>query len=173
MRTIKMLAVIEGNSMSQPIVYDKAKYHYETIEQSGLVEIHAYIHTGLYLGWLIDNDLIDEEFKEDFGDDIPKFLNRELTAPELFSLWDGALVDDMLNEEGNKFSQYYFDFEKGQYLEDYMRIAAKGLPSEFHVKNTWENYEVVKNFVTKRFEEWKNPSPKNSAKPKKWWKFWS
>jgi hypothetical protein len=152
--------------MNAPVVYDKAKYHFETIEEHNLDEIHAYIHTGLYLGWLIENELLDPEFVEDFGEDIPKFLNRELTAPELFSLWDGALVDDMLNELGNKFSRYYFDFEKGKYIGDYINTVAKGLPTEFHVKDTWENYEIVKKFVNQRYNEWKNP------KQTKWWQFW-
>ncbi len=152
--------------MSSPVVYDKAKYHFETIEKNELPEIHAYIHTGLYLGWLVESELLDEEFLDDFGEDIPKFLSKEITAPELFALWDGALFDDMLNEEGNRFSQYYFDFETGEYINDYMTIVAKDLPSEFHVENSWDNYNVVKKMVTERFYEWKNPPSK------KWWQFW-
>jgi len=76
--------------MEAPIVYDKAKYHFESIEENGLPEIHAYIHTGMFLGWLIESNLIDDEFLEDFGEDIPRLKRREITSPELFSLWDGA-----------------------------------------------------------------------------------
>ncbi len=72
--------------MESPVVYDKAKYHFETIENSGLPEIHAYIHTGMYLGWLIENDLFDNEFLDDFGDDVPRFKNKEITAPQLLSI---------------------------------------------------------------------------------------
>ena len=111
--------------MESPIVYDKAKYHIDSIDEHNLPEIHAYIHTGLYLGWLIENNMLDNEFVEDFGDDIPKFKKREITAPQLFSLWDGALVDDMLTNEGNQFSQHYFDFEHGKYLDDYMNSVEK------------------------------------------------
>ena len=142
--------------MSDPVVYDKAKYHFETVDDYGLPEIHAYIHTGLYLGWLIENNLLDEEFIDDFGEEIPKFIAREITAPELFSIWDGVLIDDMLSDEGNEFSIHYFDFDKGQYLEDYNKALVKDLPSEFHVNDTWDNYEIVKNFVTRRYIEWKD-----------------
>ena len=40
--------------MSSPHVYDKAKYHYETIEQHGLSEEHAANHTVVFLRWLIE-----------------------------------------------------------------------------------------------------------------------
>lgn len=153
--------------MDSPIVYDKAKYHFESIEQSHLPEIHAYIHTGMYLGWLIDNDMLDKEFIEDFGEDIQRFKNREITASQLYALWDGALIDDMLNEEGNHFSKDYFDFETGQYIHDYIASVAEGLPTEFHVKDNWENYEIVKSFVSRRYSEWKKPKATKS-----WWQIW-
>jgi hypothetical protein len=145
--------------------YDKAKYHFESVQQEGLPEIHAYIHSGLYLGWLIENNLLDPEFINDFGQDIPKFKNKEITAPQLFEKWDGTLLDDMLNEEGNKFTEYYFDFENGEYLNDYENIVGKGLPSLFHVKDTWVNFDTVNNFVSKQYLKWKKP------KKNKWWQF--
>jgi len=146
--------------MEAPIVYDKAKYHFESIEENGLPEIHAYIHTGMFLGWLIESNLIDDEFLEDFGEDIPRLKRREITSPELFSLWDGALVDDMLNEEGNKFTQFYFDFENGQYINDYENNLANDLPSIFHVQDTWENYEKARKFINIRYNQWKSPQSK-------------
>jgi len=152
--------------METPIVYDKAKYHFESIEENQLPEIQAYVHTGLYLGWLVDNNLLDSEFINDFGQDIPKFKNKEITGSQLLFLWDGALIDDMLNEEGNKFSQYYFDFDHGQYITDYETHMTQNLQSIFHVEDTWENHETVKDFVNKRYSTWKNTESKS------WWKIW-
>ena len=152
--------------MSSPVVYDKAKYHFESVENEGLPEIHAYIHTGMYLGWLIENDLIDKEFIDDFGEAISEFTKKKITSSELFEIWDGVLADDMLTEEGNCFTVFYFDFENGKYVHDYEELLVKELPSMFHVKDTWENYELMKVFVGKAFVEWKKQTSKQ------WWEFW-
>lgn len=60
--------------------YDKAKYHFDSVIEEGLPLSQAYIHTGFYLGWLIDNNLLDEEFKEDFAESLALFTRREITA---------------------------------------------------------------------------------------------
>jgi hypothetical protein len=46
--------------MSAPHVYDKAKCHYETIEQHGLSEEHAANHTVVFLRWLIDRRMMSD-----------------------------------------------------------------------------------------------------------------
>jgi len=141
--------------MNTPIIYDKAKYHFESIKINGLPEIHAYIHTGLFLGWLIENSLLDHEFLEGVSNDIQRFIKREISGPELFSMWDGVLDDEMLNDDGNKFTHIYFDFKNGQYIYDYIKYLAEDLPSEFHVQDTWENYEKAKIFIDEGYERWK------------------
>ena len=55
--------------MNSPHVYDKAKYHDETIEQHGLPEEHAANHTVVFLRWLIENDLMGESFITESGGD--------------------------------------------------------------------------------------------------------
>lgn len=135
--------------------FDKAKYHFETIQKFNLPEISAYIHTGFYLGWLVENNLIDDEFFEDCEEDILRFTQREITAPQLFKMFDGCLDDEMLSQEGLKFTEAYFDFTNGRYISDYQDNVVKTHQTEFHVADTWENYDTVKNFVSKRYKEWK------------------
>src|SRR6185436_6550610 len=67
---------------------------------------------------------------------------------------DGVFMEDMLSEEGNGFAQYYFDFERGQYLRDYGELLAKGLPTMYHVADSWANYERLKARIDKRYREW-------------------
>lgn len=155
--------------MDQPIVYDKAKWHYDGEYPSDLDQSHAFIHSGLFLGWVVERDLLDPEFLKDIGGpdgEIEKFKSRQITAPKLFELCDGALVDDMLNEEANAFARSYFDFQTGQYLQDYDRLLSHGLPSMYHVEDTWENYDLIKKQIDKRFAEWKKKHTKQ------WWQFW-
>lgn len=150
--------------MDTPVVYDKAKYHFGSIQEAGLPDIHAYIHTGMFLGWLINNNMLNSEFVADFGEDIPKFIKREITAAQLFELWDGALVDDMLTDVGNKFTASYFAFENGQYINDYIQALASDLPSEFHVEDSWANFDKISKIIDSRYLEWKKSKP--------WWQFW-
>ncbi len=135
--------------------YDNAKYHLETVDEFELPEIHAFIHGGLYLGWIIENEFLDGDFLVHFMGDVQKFKKRELTGPELLWKWDGALTDDMFNDEGNKFSKYYFDFENGRYIEDYTEMLAKELPSPFHVKDTWDNFNKLSTVISERHKQWK------------------
>ena len=147
-------------------VYDKAKYHYggqfhpnQTMEQ-------ALVHTGMYLGWIIDTGLYSEELAED-QETIGAFMAREITGPQVYQKYNGCFTGNMLNNEGNSFSQFYFDIESGRYLADYEDTLCQDLPSRYHVKDTWENYHKIKAVIDMRYLECKQKS-----KPKPWifWK---
>jgi hypothetical protein len=141
--------------MAEPYVYDKAKYHYGGNYPEDLPEEQAFVHTGMFLGWVIDNDLYSNWFKEEMEGYIAAFKAREMTGAKVYEECDGAFVDDMLNEEGNAFAQAYFDFEKGKYIYDYEELLARGLPSTYHVEDTWENYEIIGRRISDRYLEWK------------------
>lgn len=104
--------------MDSPIVYDKAKYHSESVETEGLLEGQEFVHTGFYLGLLIENDLLDDFL----GGEVSEFKRRGIAGSEIYPRCDDALVDDMLDAEGNAFSQHFFDFEKGQFVDDYQKV---------------------------------------------------
>jgi hypothetical protein len=148
----------------KPIVYDKAKYHDDSIAEEGLDARQAFVHTGVFLGWLIDRNLLSEEFWDNAGEEIEAFRQRRRTGPQIYEWNDGVLVDDMLNEEGNAFAQHYFDFDKGQYLADYEELLCAGLPSQYHVDDTWENYDKLKQRIDQRYEVWKS----NKHKKRRW-----
>lgn len=148
------------NVMDQPVVYDKAKWHYEGDYPSDLQESQAFVHTGMFLGWLIDHDLISDEFADDSADGVAQFRRREVTGPEVFQSCDGALVDDMLSDEGNAFAQYYFDFERGKFVQDYEELLSSRLPTMYHVEDTWANYDTLKKRIDERYSEWKRTKRK-------------
>ena len=140
---------------NRTVVYDKAKYHLDTVQESGLEEEQSAVHTAFFLGWLMDNGLCSEEFVEDSRDDIAAYRRREKTALEVYGLWDYCLIDDMLSDEGNAFAQSYFDFSTGKYIDDYVELLARKLPSEFHVPYTWKNQRRISHRISKRYSEWK------------------
>jgi hypothetical protein len=140
--------------MSSPIVYDKAKYHHETVTEWGLDCVQTEVHTALFLGWLLDNDLMSDFFNEEFPDLAGRYKSREIDALKVYEWWDCALVDDMLSDAGNAFAQAYFDFSRGQYLADYAELLVRDLPSEYHVHYSCENYEVLRKRIDQRYREW-------------------
>jgi hypothetical protein len=136
-------------------VYDKAKWHFGGNFPDELDMRQAFIHTGMFLGWLIDSKLISDEFRNEFSEEIQAFKERQISGARIFEFIDGTLMLDNLNEIGNKFALEYFVFETGKYLNDYDQLLSKELPSTYHVKDTWENYEMLKVVLDARFAEWK------------------
>ena len=143
--------------MHEPHVYDKAKYHHDSPDFPKDLPIEqASVHTGMFLGWVIDNDLYSEDFRNGAEEIIDAFKKREITGAKVFEYMDGVLTDQDLSDEGNAFAQDYFDFDKGGYLKDYEEVLASKLPSFFHVKDTWENYKRLKQVIGRRYNDWKN-----------------
>jgi hypothetical protein len=149
-------------------VYDKAKYHFGGDFPEELDDFQGYVHTGMFLTWLINNDLLDNEFFEDSQDEIEEVKQRKWTGSQFYeSQMDGVFSIEEVSELGNRFALDYFDFDTGKYLDDYEMTLANELPTLFHVEDNWDNYEAIGKVIDKRFSEWKL---KNNKKP--WWKIW-
>ena len=145
--------------MAEAHVYDKAKYHYGGNYPDDLPKEQAFVHTGMFLGWILDNDLYDSDFWQNEAGYIASFKAREMTGAKVYGYaCDGALVDELLNAEGNAFARQYFDFEHGKYVDDYDEVLGDDLPSLYHVEDTWENYERIARRISARFAEWKQTS---------------
>lgn len=149
-------------------VYDKAKWHFSGEFPEDLDDFQGYVHTGMFLGWLIDNDLVSDEFKNDHVEEIEQFKQQKLTGSQIFErCCDGVLMLEDVSELGNRFALPYFDFDAGQYLTDYENVLAENLPTMYHVADTWDNYMKLKQVLDKRFSDMKN---QNNKKP--FWKLW-
>jgi hypothetical protein len=78
---------------------------------------------------------------------------KHATQPRALAA-DGVFADDILNEEGLAFAQAYFEFKTGNYLKDYDKLLSAGLPSMYHVPDTWESYDAIKPQIDKRYRAW-------------------
>jgi hypothetical protein len=136
---------------ADPHVYDKAKYHYGSDCPTSLPEEKSFVPTGMFFGWLTEHNMIKEEFDPNTAD----FMARRITGPKLYEAGDGCLIDEMLTDDGNRFTKDYFDLEHGKYLADYQELLTKSLPSPYHVADTWENYDVIKKRIDERYATWK------------------
>ena len=137
------------------VVYDKAKYHDETIDELGLPEEHAANHTAFFLRWLIEHSLVSAFFESESAQILSAFRAGQASIHAVYDWWDRCLIDDMLSDEGNAFAQAYFDFERGEYLKDYARVLQRDLPSEFHVPYTEANYQTLRAVIDSRYAAWK------------------
>src|SRR5438477_10404913 len=94
-------------------VYDKAKWHYDGDFPKGLPKKQGFVHTGFFVGWLLENDMINRQFIREFGQELrgiaKEFKRRKITGPEAYDAWGGCLVSDMLTVEGNEFAEKYYD----------------------------------------------------------------
>jgi hypothetical protein len=147
--------------MESPYLYDKADYHYESIQQYGLSEEHAENHTVVFFRWLIEQRMLSAFFEREAADILRKFRSGETTIHQVYGWCDWCLVDDMLSEEGNAFAVHYFDFKRGKYIRDYITALQRGLPTEFHIDYSEANYQTMKRIIDRRYAEWK--------RPRRWW----
>lgn len=157
------------------VKYDDASWHLEGDFPEGMSEEQGFIHIGMYLGWLIDHDLLSEEFREEFQSEIAGFKARKISGTDIIKVLDGQLVSDELNAEGNAFSQDYYE----KYTKDFSKLTESAkMSSDYSVKDTWANYEIIRNMIETKYIRWKARIKKSWADEsdesgkKAWWKFW-
>ncbi len=147
---------IWGRMMANPDVYDKAKWHYDGDYPDGLPQSQAFVHIGMFLAWLIQHDMYSDELCDDFGEEIAALKSGRITGARLLERADGVFSDDMLNDEGNAFTRYYYGLPGGPapYLPDYEATFASSTPTLYHVDDTWDNYGRIAAVLDRRYQEW-------------------
>nr|WKN36323.1 hypothetical protein K4G66_28590 [Tunicatimonas sp. TK19036] len=134
-------------------IYDNAKNHFLGNFPGDLPIEQAYVHIGIYLGWIIDNDLYSEYFEEEADTQIFRFKQRQISCTILSEIWDGYLGHELFSEEGNLFTFYYYG--GGLYHKDYEELLLGDLPSIYHVQDTWENYDRIAQSIFHRLRDWR------------------
>ena len=117
-------------------------------------------HIGIFLAWVIHNDLIGEFHMMRSVGSIEAVKARKMSGTEFLEReCDEKFWNEDLNDTGNEFAKYYY--ESGKYFEDYASVLAENLPTLYHVQDTWENYEKVSPAITKQFVSWQNSKVKH------------
>lgn len=140
------------------LLFDKAKWHLNDDFPEELDKYQSYIHTGLYICWLLHSDLYESEFKSENQHSINQTIERHVTPVNFYAdQLDGVFDATGLKKEAIEFTADYFDFENGQYIEDYSgKLDPENKqPSIFHFTDSWSNYDKIKSIIDKRFSEWK------------------
>ena len=133
-------------------IYDNAKQHFLGNFPENLPIEQAYVHIGMYLGWVIDMGLYSEYFEDEASNQIFRFKRREISCTILSEIWEGYLDHQYFNKPGNMFTYYYY--AGGLYHADYQQILVQSLPSIYHVNDSWDNYEKLKQRMSMRWQDW-------------------
>lgn len=132
---------------------DRMDWHYGGDFPDGLPDECGGTHIGMYLTWIINNDLHGDLHREESVEAIKKLKSREITGVDfLIAECDEKFWEEDLNEEGQAFTEYYYD---EFYYEDYENSLAADLSSLYNVENSWESYDKLSPILDKRFTEWK------------------
>ncbi|MCA0427869.1 MAG: hypothetical protein LCH37_10580 [Bacteroidetes bacterium] len=140
-------------------VFDKAKWHLNEEFPKDVDPIQSYVHTGFFICWLIENKLLTAEFIAENSSEISLIRSRACRPSQFYADYMNGIFDEEgLTEEALNFTSFYFDFESGNYLADYLAVLdpQDTLPTLFHIADSWENYDKLKPVLNQRFMEWKN-----------------
>ena len=136
--------------------YDDASWHYGGQFPKDLPNEAGATHTGMFVAWALLTGLAGEIHTEELPEGLEKLRSRSVTPGQFFlETCDGKFTDEDLNDEGNAFAQEYFDFDRGAYMNDHDQLLAKGLPSQYHVEDTWTNFDKLRHVLDKRLDDWR------------------
>jgi hypothetical protein len=116
-----------------------------------LADAQAYVPGGMFLGWVIENQLHDPRGVD--GELERRFLARELTGPALFRQLGGVLDDRLLGAHARDFACEYLGAGEDQYLRDFEDWFP--VPTMLHVHDTWDDYEWIRIRLVARYSEWR------------------
>ena len=138
------------------MVYDKAKWHSGGNFPKDVAPENGGTHIGFFLAWAVVHDLVSEDLREDGGEDVLAVKERRMTGRTfLFKHLDGVLSEDDLNEHGNEFARYYYN----SYMGQYDRLIRTRLPTAYHAKDIWGNYDAVAKLIDKHYAAWQASQP--------------
>lgn len=114
-------------------------------------------HIGMFLTWIIQNDLIGKLYLELAQESINKVKRREMKGRDfLIEECDSTFYNEVLNDEGNEFVKYYYEDDGDEnYFGDYAKVFSE-YDNIYEVENSWENYDKIKPVIEMRYQEWKN-----------------
>ncbi|MDH5828927.1 hypothetical protein QFW80_00110 [Luteimonas sp. M1R5S18] len=143
--------------------YDDASWHYGGEFPSDLPDEAGATHTGMYVAWALLSGLAGDIHIIDYPEDIQRLQERSVTPGAFFlSACDGKFTNEDLTDEGNAFTSWYFDFEKGQYLADYEATFGQSLPegpnSLYYVTDSWDSFDKLRPVLDMRLLEWRSPA---------------
>lgn len=135
-------------------VYDKAKWHFETVEELGGDREDAFAPAAYFFAWMADHGLLAEERAKQLAGPVAEFRSRELDGVSLFKRVDGVLHSDDLSGDGDRFATAYFDYRSGSYLADLRSCLPPDVAHELTLGWRWPVYDALAPLIRSRHDAW-------------------
>ena len=137
-------------------IYDKAKWHFEAVDQLGGQRDDAYAPAAYFFAWAAENGLLSRERTEQLAVDIEKLRRREIDGVRLLKVLDGVLASEDLSKDGDMFATSYFEYGAGLYMSDVRSRLPPGVTQELALGWRWAVYDELAPLITKRYEQWRS-----------------
>jgi hypothetical protein len=132
---------------------DRADWHYGGNFPAGLPAENGGTHIGMYLAWIVERGLASPRLLKEAGPSLQLLRERKITGRSLLlSELDEKFFDALLAPAGRDFTRDYY--ETDVYFADYDGALATGLPTTYHVEDSWENYDRIAAVIDERFAQW-------------------
>ncbi|WP_306352553.1 hypothetical protein [Flavobacterium sp. '19STA2R22 D10 B1'] len=139
------------------MTYDKIDRHTGNKFPKNLSFANGGTHIGIFLAWIINNDLLNEMHLENSKEAVNKVKSKIITGRDfLIRQCESKFSSEDLNEMGNKFATFYYADQSGygKYIDDYADIFSQ-YESLYHVEDNWKNYGLMATIITRDFLHWK------------------
>jgi hypothetical protein len=136
------------------VEYDRWNWHTEGDFPKDQMPEQGYVHIGMYLAWLIRQDMLDPDWVARSGvrRAVGAVSEGSETVTALRDMTDGALTSDMLSAEGMAFTSAYYAPEYG-YSRDWRRVFGRRA-DRYDVPDEWETYKRIAPLIDRRHAEW-------------------
>jgi hypothetical protein len=132
---------------------DQAEWHYGGDFPGDLPPENGGTHIGMYLAWIIHRDLGSAVLRKYTRDSLPLLRERKITGRKLlFTELDERFLGSLLTKVGKDFTRDYY--ETNCYIDDYEAALGGGLPTLYHVEDSWDNYDKLAPIIDQRFSRW-------------------
>jgi hypothetical protein len=141
------------------MTYDDASWHYGGDFPEDLPEEAGGTHIGMFFAWAWLNGFAPKDFGHPKDAELIAEILAELQARAaspgklFFQMADEKFSDKDMNVEGNAFAAEYY--AGSGYLSDFEAYLADGLPSIYHVPDTWETYDKLAPVLKMRLDYWR------------------
>ena len=133
---------------------DRADWHYGGNYPSGMPPENGGTHIGIYLAWVISRGLGSKQLRKLAGHRFEALERREITGRTiLFEELDEKFFSTLLSSEGRSFTHEYY--ESNRYVQDYAEVLGGGLPTLYHVADSWENFDLMAPLLDRRLAAWR------------------
>lgn len=136
------------------IVYDKAKWHFQHESfPSDLSEQNAFTHLGFFWDWTIQRNLLNIDFENEFKNELTLYKQKIYNGLKIATILDGALDEEMLKPEVNKFCEYFYHHNTQYY--DFLLTIFPSYKEIYYIPYSEKNSSLVTRELNITYEKWK------------------